>query len=135
MHKTLNQIKEMCSFWNLKTDATISVQCDYDGKDTFIYLNHKITVIFSKTRGVSKNRNILLNALKNDIGIFIDDDCSMCNDYEHAVLNQFNDKNCLVAYFNGYNNNKELITKRQTTQVKSFNKVSYAGGPGIAVTK
>lgn len=135
MFKTLEQIKNLCSFWNLQSNATISVQCDKDDFKSFEYKNYKIDVIFSTTRGVSKNRNILINSLKSKYGFFIDDDCSMVDGYVELIADFIGKHQCEIIYFNGFDNYGKLITKRKTSVVKHFSKVSYAGGPGIFFNK
>lgn len=125
----------MCSFWNLETDTIISVQCDVDKKIIFLYKNHTITVIFNKTHGVSVNRNILIDNCTSDIGVFIDDDCSMVSGYE-AVINDFYQKHdCDYACFNGFlpiKNRNELIHKESSKKITCFHDISSVGAPGFS---
>lgn len=133
--KNLEEIKGKCSFWNLETDALISVQSDHDGKNSFLYKNHTITVIFNKTRGVSINRNILLDNCLSDIGVFIDDDCSMISGYSYKIISFYEEKLCDCACFNGFLPKKDenvLIHDSRTKKVTLFHDVSSVGAPGFS---
>ena len=136
-NKTIDEIKSLCSFWNLQSDALISVQSDSEYVTSFRYCDFDITVIFNKTKGVSRNRNILLSNINSEIGIFIDDDCSMVNGYVTTICSFFEKNNCDCACFNGFLPNKEsvLIHNSRSKRVKTFYDVSSVGAPGFAFSK
>lgn len=135
-NKTIDEIVDLFSFWNLSTDCIVSNQCGYNDIVHKIFNGHNIKIICSNTIGVSINRNILMKNLDSDIGIFIDDDCSMIDDYQNIIIKEFEKSNADYILFNGYNDKGSLINKsKKTIKCRKYKHVSHTGGPGIAFTK
>lgn len=131
-----DDIEKLLSFWNVQTNCVISNQCGKQGAYEFDFKGHKVRWFDIDSVGVSKNRNNLLNKLNADLGIFIDDDCSLCNDYEKTILNEMNFYNARAALFNGFNDKDIIINKNnKTIRCKRYSHLSHMGGPGICVSK
>ncbi len=135
MHKSVDDVLELFSFWNLQTDAIVANQCNEDNEINLVYKEHNILLINSRTRGVSKNRNILLQNLRADLGVFLDDDCTLVDGYSNKILKSMNDFHASFGFFNGFNDKNKLINFKKTGLVKRFSKISNIGGPGIVVSK
>lgn len=136
-NKTKEDIETLYEFLNIKSDCIFANQCGENKIYSLKHNNHEITVVCSDTKGVSKNRNILKNNLNADIGICIDDDCPLVDNYDEIVLSAFADKNCDYAVFNGIweTHNKKLVHNKKTKRIKRFIDISYAGGPGLCFKK
>lgn len=133
MHKSKEQIIALYDFLKIDDDALFAVQGDEESTYEIEYKNHKVRVVQTTTRGVSKNRNILLENASGDIAICIDDDCPLVDGYHNLVLSTYEKNSCDAAMFNGYvpQEGNRLIHSKETKKVKSFNDVSFAGGPGL----
>lgn len=135
--KSINEIKDLYIFLNIKTDAVFANQC---GENKIIQLeinDKKITIVCSDTIGVSKNRNILLGYANGELNVFIDDDCPLTDDYEFVVSNFYKQSNFDCCVFNGVweTRNNKLIHYKNSRKITKFNQISYAGGPGFVCTK
>lgn len=90
---TMNQkdegrYKEM----NLQTDAIIANQSDEEWVKNYHIDGHDVKLVTTKTRGLSKNRNIALDNIWNcDVIIFLDDDLIFYDCYEKMVIKEFRD--------------------------------------------
>lgn len=135
-HKTIDEIKSLYKFLNLKSDAIFANQNGNNEVILFSIDNHNIRVVNTNTVGVSINRNILLNNVEDEIYLCTDDDCVLCDNYEKIVLEFFKKYNPEFVLFNGlvpYEGNRKVHSKK-TKRVNSFFDISYAGGPGFAFT-
>lgn len=134
--KTIDEIVNLFSFWNLNSDCIISNQCGYNDVIYKTYKGYGVRIICTDTIGVSVNRNILMRNLDADIGIFIDDDCSMIDGYQNIILKEFEKHNAEYIIFNGYTDKESIINKsKKSTICRKYKQVSHTGGPGIAFTK
>lgn len=134
-NKKIEDIQNKCSFWNLETDALISVQSDHYEEKSFYFKDHLVTVIFNTTKGVSVNRNILIKKCSADIGVFIDDDCSMVSGYYKKIIDFYEQNSCDCVCFNGFlpqKNSNVLIHNSKSKKVTKFHDVSSVGGPGFS---
>lgn len=87
---TMNQRNlDIIEKMNIKSDAIISNQVDFNEIITTKRNSRKITMINTKTKGVGLNRNIGLLASKGDIILFSDDDMIYKNDYEEKIIEAF----------------------------------------------
>lgn len=136
-NKSINDIKNLCSYWNIESDVLVSVQTDYEERLDFNYKNHLVTVVFNKTKGVSVNRNILIDNCTGDIGLFIDDDCSLVNGYSDIISSFYEKYGCDCVCFNGFLPSKEneLIHRQRTKRIQGFHDVSSVGAPGLSFKK
>lgn len=135
--KTIDDIKNLYKFLNLKTNAIFANQCgenkilelDIDGKNVKVICTDKI--------GVSVNRNLLLTCATADYNLFIDDDCPLVDDYADKVQAFYTKNNANSCVFNGIwsTHNGKLVHYKKTSKIKRFNQISYAGGPGFTCTK
>lgn len=134
--KTKEDIVSLFSFWKLESDCIVSNQCGRVGEETLEYNGHTVKIIYSDTIGVSKNRNILLNALSANLGVFIDDDCSLVDNYAQNILDEMNKYKADAALFTGYNDKGGIINTAPKTKVcTKYSHISHMGGPGICVSK
>jgi hypothetical protein len=130
-----SEVRALLVFLRVNSNAIVANQGNFESAYEFTFENHAVKVINTKTRGVSLNRNILLNALEATIGLFTDDDCALMPNYEQIVIDFFVRNRIEAAHFNGLDKGVAKISKKKTCFVINFNDVSRAGGPGIAITK
>lgn len=135
--KTIDDIKNLYDFLNIKTDAVFANQCGENKTINIEYKQRKISIVCTDTIGVSVNRNILLNCATADINIFIDDDCPLVDDYAKIVFEFYGKNHAFSCIFNGIwsTHGGKLIHKKSTKRIRNFNQISYAGGPGFTCTK
>lgn len=133
MHKNKDEILKLFDFLKIESDALFAVQADSNNSYELEYKNHTIRVIQTDTRGVSKNRNILLENAKGDVCICIDDDCALVDNYKTLVESFYENNKCDAAMFNGLVplENNRLIHQKPTKKVRAFNDISFGGGPGL----
>lgn len=74
---------------NIKSDAIVGNQCDYNSIEKFKWQNHNITYLNFAERGVGLNRNNALMRATADICLFADDDMVYEADYVEKVENAF----------------------------------------------
>lgn len=136
-NKTVEDIKNLYVFLNIKTDAIFANQCGEDKVVKLPFNNKTIKIICSKTIGVSVNRNILLNFAEGDINIFVDDDCPLVDDYEDKLVEFYSKNHANSCIFNGVwaTHENKLVHNKNTKKITHFNQISYAGGPGFSCTK
>ena len=135
--KKKDEIIELFDFLNIQTDCIFANQT---GKNEIYCVKRKnctIKVICTNTIGVSKNRNILKNNLEADIGVCIDDDCPLLDNYVEIISSAFKIKKCDFAIFNGLweTHGNKKIHNRKTKKIRKFIDISYAGGPGFCFQK
>lgn len=136
INKDVSDAESLLRFWNVQTDCIISNQCGRNGHYEFLFNDKRVTWVDVDSVGVSLNRNNLLTLLKSDLGLFIDDDCSLLESYEQKVIQEMNQFSAEGALFTGLNVLGSTINKRSKTIIcKSFNKISHIGGPGICVSR
>lgn len=125
----LNLVKKL----NVKSDALFANQNGKNETYDFDYDGHKIRIVCTDTKGVSLNRNILLNNCSGDICICIDDDCPLIEKYVSFVNDFYKKHDISYAVFNGIlakQNNKKVYSGK-TKKVKRYCNLSTAGGPGF----
>lgn len=139
MNKTKEQIFDLCRNLNVQSDCVIANQCGYNDNYYFKYNNHTINVVCTDTVGVSKNRNVLLENLTSEVGLMLDDDCVMSQDYFRQIADFFiAHPNAVFVLFNGILNNDGIAKKihnRKTARANKYYKISYAGAPGLCFRK
>ena len=86
MHQTGS---EKFASMNLQTDAVLANQADRDEKFVEEINGHKVTMVTTKTRGTSKNRNIAIENSTDEYIMFSDDDLRFYDNYEELVLSEF----------------------------------------------
>ena len=89
LDKTKEQIVELCSFLNVQSDAMFLNQTGTEQEYGVEFDGHRIEVIETSWRGVSKARNELIKRCKADVGLFIDDDCVLSDGYAQQLEEAF----------------------------------------------
>lgn len=139
INKTKTQIHELCDRLNIKSDCIIANQNGTNEKYSFLHNGFNVLVICTNTVGVSKNRNVLLRYLSSSIGLMLDDDCIMHQDYVKKISDFFeNHQKADLVLFNGVlidNGESKLIHNQKTKLVKKYHQISYAGAPGLCFKK
>ena len=74
-----------------ETDVLIINQCDEESYCEEIYNGHKIRMISTTERGLSKSRNTALKNAQGDICVFCDDDVVYNDGYKEEILKAFNE--------------------------------------------
>lgn len=85
--KNQDEIIALLSKMNIDSDCVIVNQCNKNNFEYIKYKNHRITIIYSDTRGLSKSRNIALQNAKADIVSIADDDMRYIDGYSEIILN------------------------------------------------
>lgn len=129
------EIRKLLQHLDVHSPTIVANQTNRDLTYSFEYKGNEITVIDTKTRGVSVNRNILLENLKASIGLFIDDDCALLPDYQETITDFFVKNKNHVTFFNGLIKSDKKINNKHTTYVIRFKDLSHSGGTGFAISK
>lgn len=85
---------------NIRSDAIVVNQCDYNKFQDFNYKGKKIRFLSFEETGVGLSRNNALMRASSDVVLFADDDVVYYNNYEEKILNEFTDPNVDVCIFN-----------------------------------
>ena len=119
MHQTDLSIAKKA---NANTDILVINQCDRDGYEEEIYNGHKIRMISTTERGVSRSRNMAMKNATGDICIICDDDEVYREGYKEAVLKAFEEKpeTDIIAF-----NVHHLNARHKRRMNKEFKKSSW----------
>ena len=118
---------------NIKSDAIIGNQCEYNSIESFEWNNHLIKYLNFAERGVGLNRNNALMRANGDVCLFADDDIVFCDDYVEVITNSFNDcPDADVIVFNLYENDTTRYVIKKKSKVGYFNYLRY-GTARIAI--
>ncbi len=121
MHQKNFDIVEKC---NIKSDAVIINQCDEEKIETKKYDFGTVRMIYTKTRGLSKSRNMALENAKGDICIICDDDVVYYDNYVSITETAFsNNKNADLIVFNIKSINTNI--RKQEKLFKKVKKIPY----------
>lgn len=116
MYQNNFDIVEKC---NIRTDAIIVNQCNEEKIIKKEYPFGTVTMICSRTRGLSKSRNIALKNSSADICLLCDDDIYYHSNYEEIVCQAFeNNLDADLIVFNIISKNTEV-----RPQEKLFKKI------------
>ncbi|MCR5627481.1 MAG: glycosyltransferase family 2 protein [Lachnospiraceae bacterium] len=74
---------------NIKSDAVVINQCDREADEVFEDDGKKVRFISRNEKGLSKSRNLAVNAAWGDICLYCDNDVKYSEDYENAVKSAF----------------------------------------------
>ena len=120
---------------NADTDILVINQCDHDGYDEEVYNGHKIRMISTTERGLSRSRNMAIKNALGDICVICDDDETYRDGYKQAIIEAFeeNSKADIIA-FNVEHTNARHKRKLNTKFKKSPFWKSY-GSCSIAFKK
>lgn len=137
MNKNREQILELCKKLKLETEAVIANQGTAEETYTLDFNGHQVKVISTITRGVSINRNICLNNLTADVGLFMDDDCELIHGYEQRLIKLFAKKNLDAAVINGFisQESQKRVRNRKSKMANFYFDVSFGGGPGLCIRR
>lgn len=130
-NKTNDEVFKLVHDLHILDSATISNQNNEEG----IIIKDKITIIINKTRGVSINRNPLLKYLSVDYGLFIDDDCVLCDNYGKIILLEFDRHRGAEAIVFSRTSLDQMFKsiKLKNQRIKRFYQISKIGAPDIVI--
>ena len=118
---------------NIKTDAIVGNQCDFDSVEHFEHNSNKITYLNFKERGVGLNRNNSLMRADADVCLFADDDMVYCDDYAQTVQEAFEQiPDADVIVFNLVEDVPTRYVIKKQTKVNYLNYLRY-GTARVAV--
>lgn len=89
---TMNQLDDRkYEEMNLQTDAVIANQADFESCEIRYHGDCVVNFVSTKTKGLSKNRNIAIENISSDAEyiVFSDDDLILRKGYEDIILNAF----------------------------------------------
>ncbi|OPZ32477.1 MAG: hypothetical protein BWY97_01467 [Tenericutes bacterium ADurb.BinA124] len=123
---------------NLQTDAIIANQCDSDLIEISHFNQKRVYMVSTSGRGLSRNRNIALAHLpqKVDVVVFSDDDLIFNENYEQAIIDEFEKHPFAEAIkFNIHDlSDRKISMKRITTFEKATRKnMSSSGVCALAI--
>lgn len=137
-NKTKEDLSTINNFLKIKTNSLFANQIDNDDKYFISSDDKTISVVCSKSKGVSINRNILNKYADGDINVCIDDDCPLVDNYEQ-IVESFYEKHpdAEAVIFNGVwsTHGNKLVHNKKTKRVRHYCDISYAGGPGFTFRK
>jgi len=137
MHqKDFSKYKDM----NLQIDAVIANQADRNEVEETKINNSKVKLVTTKTRGLSKNRNIAIANISDDAEyiMFSDDDLKFHMGYEDIILKEFEKKPDAEAIkFNLNCISDRKLSMKPITQFKRVNRwqVTSYGICGLVIKK
>ena len=91
LEKTKEQLIGLCEFLNIQSDALFLNQTGQTREYSFEFGNHRVSVVETSWRGVSRARNELIKRCDADVGLFIDDDCVLADGYADRITEAFVD--------------------------------------------
>lgn len=122
MHQTdFSKIEQM----NLHCDVVFANQADWDSVEELEFENHRARMITTKTRGLSKNRNIAMDQILDDTEILLltDDDLRFYDGFEMLVLQEF--ENHPDAEAIRFNLNSVSERKISMKQIANFHRATH----------
>ena len=108
---------------NIESDAVIINQCDCSNESIINYNNHRIKIISTTDRGLSKSRNLAIKNSTAKILIFADDDFKYSHNYVNEVINSY-EKYPLadIMIFGAVRNDDHVYKKFPNGRLKSRSK-------------
>lgn len=132
--KTPDEVLRLCSDLGVTGHCIVSNQVQEDSDRR---IADHIRLLCSSSKGVSANRNNLLGHLTSDIGLFIDDDCVLCPEYEQIIAQAFSDRPDAEAIVFSRASDDSVFAPviLPNKRARHFSIVSSMGAPGIAFRK
>ena len=107
---------------NLETDILIINQCDKNKYEENIYNGHKVRMIYTTERGLSRSRNMALKNAKGDICIICDEGETFCSGYRDAILSAYKEKpNAALIAFNVNRTDSRGALNKKITKFEKYN--------------
>ena len=137
MHLDREGIKKLYAFLKVNSDALFACQCDRNAEEEIEIDGHSVHIIYSTSRGVSKNRNLLLLHARGDILLMIDDDCVLADDYVASIYTAYGkypDADAIRFNTTRVQNGQKcrMVIKDKRA---SFKDVSAYGTPGLSLNR
>ena len=131
MHQNdFSKLEEM----NVHSDIVYANQCDRTAYDEKEFEGHTAKMISTQTRGVGKNRNILLTYASADICLMADDDVTYKDGVEETVLSEFAahpDADIMIFHIESSRADENKIRYSKTKKCRGFYRMPW-GAPRIA---
>ena len=131
----MSKYKEM----NLQTNAIIANQTDFNKFEEKTINGKEAKMISTKTRVLSKNRNIGLALSDAKYILFADDDMTLVNDYEKIIENEFkkHPEAEAIKFFVESNKEGRKLSWKKPKEFKKAKRrtVSSAGIPGLVINQ
>ena len=89
LNKSKEQLIDLCEFLSIQSDVLFLDQTGQACEYSFEFRHHRISVVETVWRGVSRARNELIQRCETDIGLFIDDDCVLADGYPAKIVEAF----------------------------------------------
>ena len=137
---TMNQIDtQKYDLMNLNTDAVIANQTNFNAIKEEKQNGHKIVLVSTDTRGVSRNRNIALAHYdqSTDVVVFADDDLVFNDGYERMIAEEFSahpDAEAIKFNLHDLSKTRKISMKRIEHYEKATRRnMSSSGVWGVAI--
>lgn len=108
---------------NVRSDIIFANQCDHTSYEEINFEGHVAKMISTQTRGVGKNRNLLLTYADADICLMADDDVIYADDMEERVVKEFDnhpDADVMVFHFESDCPDESKIRYKKTKKWPRF---------------
>ncbi len=130
-------IVELFHFLNIQTDVLFACQCDKNAEESLVLNNHNVHIVYSRERGVSKNRNLLLAKSVGDVLLMIDDDCVLTQGYEQIIVDAYKKfpKATAIRFNTTRIQNGRHCKMIESDKKLSFKDLSAFGTPGLSIKK
>lgn len=136
-NKNVDEIITLINKLNITSNVIVGNQFKEDSVNTYYIHDQRITIVNTKDKGCSKNRNHILTYSNADIVLFADDDEVFTQGYYEVITKAFEANKEAEAIYFGVNVNKE------SRPVRIFNKnkkavwkdISALGVWGLAIKR
>lgn len=119
MHK--NDFSVVTSM-NLETDILIINQCEENKYEETVYNGHKVRMIYTTERGLSRSRNMALENAKGDICVICDEGEIFRDGYKDAILSAYKEKpDAALIAFNVIRNESRGDLDKKIKKFKKYN--------------
>ena len=124
---------------NIQTNAVIANQTDYYKYEEKVFENSSVKFISTKTRGLSRNRNIALGLSQAKYVLFADDDMRFVDNYEEIIEKEFKlhpEADAIKFYVENVNSDRQLSWTRPKQFTKATRRnVSSSGVVALVIKR
>lgn len=113
---------------NLRSNAIVINQTNYNIESEFNFGNNKIIWVNSNTKGLSISRNIALKKATSDICLLVDDDEILAENVEFIILEEFNKipkADVIIFNLESINNKSTRYINKTSKRLSLLNSYRY----------
>lgn len=136
-NKSFDEIISLINKLHITSNVVIGNQFKEESINNYFIGNQRITVVNTKEKGCSRNRNNLLKYTDADIVVFADDDEVFVDNYEKIIISTFSSNPLSNAIYFAVNVNKDARPVRifNKSRKAKWKDVSALGVWGLAIKR